>query len=426
MSLSSSGQVGAVGETALLHSLCVRLELNGQRGTLLEHLAERNRWKVRLPDGKLITVPVANLCMSSTPPADLGFPKTKGTPLGTFCKSARSFSSSLAALRASAARAAKSSQDAHERLKGKLDSLQQKAGESQSQSVRERQGLKRKLSKADARIHVLEQQLEPLQKYEEAFHWQAIARLPRTTCYRELALEPLLSVDPRRILIERLFTGSCARHRKELQSDEFCQPPQLQVQAVEQVVNGRLWRQYLQCLEDLEGLRRMECCSAIPPLQRLKLPAAGGEPDLNEVLLFHGSTASGIEAILKGGFDPQRGGESAGKLFGVATYFAANASKSDIYTEERSNRLPQHAVRKLFVARVALGESQRVLRGCPGLHRAPDGFDSVWADSKENGGCVDHVEAMIYTKGQAIPAYLVSYVHAGSCRCAECLKRPRS
>lgn len=291
--------------------------------------------------------------------------------------------------------------------------------------------LEAELEGAAARIRQLEAQLEDANALNrsrtEDCHLQCIARLPRATCYREFALVPLLATDARRAFIEQLVTRSCVRHRKELQSPEFCDPPVLQVEAVEQVVNGRLLREYSQSLEGLEGLRRLDGCAAVARLlEPLKLPAAGGEPDLNEVLLFHGSTAAGVGAIARGGFDLQRGGEGTGKLFGIATYFSPNASKSDIYTEEQTSRLPRCAARKMFVARVALGESHRVLRGTPGAHRAPDNFDSVWADSRENGGCVEHLEVMIYAKGQAIPVFLVTYTHARACRCAECPKRPAS
>ena len=81
--------------------------------------------------------------------------------------------------------------------------------------------------------------------------------------------------------------------------------------------------------------------------------------DLNEHLLFHGASPSVLEKICKGGFNPQRGGEATGKLFGVASYFAANSSKSDDYTEERSNMLPKCSSRTLVVARFALGEAFR-------------------------------------------------------------------
>ena len=41
-------------------------------------------------------------------------------------------------------------------------------------------------------------------------------------------------------------------------------------------------------------------------------------------------------------------------MFGLATYFAPNASKSDIYTDFAA-RTPRRAERKLIVARLALG-----------------------------------------------------------------------
>ena len=44
-------------------------------------------------------------------------------------------------------------------------------------------------------------------------------------------------------------------------------------------------------------------------------------------------------------------------MFGIATYFAANSSKSDIYSESFTARLPRRAERKLIVSRLALGSS---------------------------------------------------------------------
>ena len=116
-------------------------------------------------------------------------------------------------------------------------------------------------------------------------------------------------------------------------------------------------------------------------------------------------------------------------MFGVATYFAANASKSDLYTEPLTQRLPRQANRKIIVARVLLGESCRTLQRMPDATRLPDGadgkpLDSVWAEVRERGGAVDHLEAMVFDKGQAYPEAVVTYAHVDTCRCAECLKRP--
>ena len=45
-------------------------------------------------------------------------------------------------------------------------------------------------------------------------------------------------------------------------------------------------------------------------------------------------------------------------MFGLATYFATNSSKSDIYSESFTARLPRGAERKLVVSRLALGSSR--------------------------------------------------------------------
>ena len=64
----------------------------------------------------------------------------------------------------------------------------------------------------------------------------------------------------------------------------------------------------------------------------------------------------------KAGFDPRRGGEGAGRLFGLATYFGANASKSDIYSESFTARMSRRADRKLLISRLALGSEERNCR----------------------------------------------------------------
>merc|ERR1712037_297660 len=125
-------------------------------------------------------------------------------------------------------------------------------------------------------------------------------------------------------------------------------------------------------LENLEGKRRSGC-TPIEALRHLKLPVAWQDADLNEHLMFHGALPSALERICKGGFNPQRGGETTSKLFGVASYFAANSSKSDDYTEERTNPLPRTAQRTLIVTRVALGEAFRAVRPMQEATRPPDG-----------------------------------------------------
>ncbi|CAE8682533.1 unnamed protein product [Polarella glacialis] len=241
---------------------------------------------------------------------------------------------------------------------------------------------------------------------EQAFHnselqraWLLAAQLPQPSQYLEYDIVVLPTASPvwRRLLA-------------------------LEVEQIRSVVNPRL-------LQSIRGKHRGGC-TAIPELEHLRLLPGLFRPDLNEHLLFHGALPESIEKICKGGFDPRRGGEGVGAMFGLATYFAINASKSDIYTEEFARRLQRSTQRTMIVARVALGAGFRTCEPQRKWSRPPDGpdglpFDSVWAANVASGGCVDHVEVMIYDKSQAMPLFLVDYRHTDQCRCAECLKRPQ-
>jgi len=195
---------------------------------------------------------------------------------------------------------------------------------------------------------------------------------------------------------------------------------------VEEIINHRLLGRYFSALEDLEGKRRQPGCTQIRGLLELKVDSdsfAAGATDLNEYFAFHGAPADVVDQICRAGFDPQRGGDNAGCMFGVAAYFAANASKSDIYTGVFPPSTRRTAERQLIIARVAMGASYETRRPLPDSHRAPDGYDSVWTPGRPDGGCVDHQEIMIYKEQQALPLLVVTYVHACQDLCAECQKR---
>jgi len=193
-------------------------------------------------------------------------------------------------------------------------------------------------------------------------------------------------------------------------------------------MNPPLQLKYLTKLNDMEGKRR-HGCSYISELAHLKLPLNSHSVDLNEHFLFHGAPPSTLENICKGGFNPHGGGEETGKMFGGGSYFAVNSTKADDTTEDHAKPLAKRARRTLVVARVALGEAARVLHPVSVATRSPDGqdcleHDAVWADSKANGGCVDHIEVVIYSEGQALPVALVDYEHQEGCQCAFCRRRP--
>lgn len=259
--------------------------------------------------------------------------------------------------------------------------------------------------------------------------------LPRSvSTVRDFSVHDVPRSHPKFRFVENLVEQTVASHREEIRSPVFCPAPVLSVVSVQEIVNSKLVNRYIAALDDIQQKRQPEGCRSIPQLANLKLSSmarCAGEADLNEHFAFHGCTTEVRKTqIFMEGFDPQRGGEGAGRLFGVASYFAANISKADIYTDELgalpSSRAPRNSPRQVILARLCLGKSFRTLTPHRDWHRAPDGYDSVWADCLSEGGCVDHREMMVYKEQQALPLFLVTYVHEcpQECLCAECRKRP--
>ncbi|CAE8628108.1 unnamed protein product [Polarella glacialis] len=239
---------------------------------------------------------------------------------------------------------------------------------------------------------------QALQKSELQRAWLLAAQLPQPSQYLEYDIVVLPTSSPVWRLLSGLFVGSAAKHRHALHSADFCEAPALEVEQIRSVVNPRLLQSYLAELDSILGKHRGGC-TAIPELEHLRLPPGLFRPDLNEHLLFHGALPESVEKICKGGFDPRRGGEGVGKMFGTATYFAINASKSDFYTEEKACPRQRSAQRTMIVARAALGACFRTGKQQKKWSRPPDGpdglpFDSVWAAAAASGGCVDHVEVI--------------------------------
>lgn len=280
----------------------------------------------------------------------------------------------------------------------------------------------------------LEAQVESAraQPNPEDLGWALASPFARPLHYATFSLRLLTADDAVFKLFSSLVVGSCAPHRANLHSNAFLPAPQLEVLRVEWVTNPRLMDTYVSRAQEVLGLRRSGC-APVPELAHLKIACGSGivglTRELNEHFLFHGALPDSLTQICRGGFDPRRGGESVGRMFGYATYFAANSSKSDIYTEDFSQRLPRQAERKLIVARVLIGTAHRTLVPMQDARRPPDGpdgepLDAVWADTRERNGAVDHVEVMVYERAQAYPQAVVTYRHAPHCQCAECGKRP--
>ena len=161
-----------------------------------------------------------------------------------------------------------------------------------------------------------------------------------------------------------MVVRSMASHRESFGSPNWCSPPEVAITRVAEVINPT--RQLLYETARKEVLQRNpQGCTEIPGIKASICLQEGGV-DLNECLLFHGCPCHVADQVARDGLDPQRGGESAGALFGRGTYFAQNASKSDLYTTCSECqpttwfRNCNHATaeRCLIIARVLLGESK--------------------------------------------------------------------
>ena len=186
-------------------------------------------------------------------------------------------------------------------------------------------------------------------------------------------------------------------------------------------------------------------CTPIAGISAFKCEVQPGWVDMNEYLLYHGTTLSNTEQIVARGFDAQRGGESAGAMFGRGVYFAENASKSDLYTTcDLCKSIGNHDFHKcrhaqgercILVARVLLGESKTVKNsvdaGGKDQIRAPqrdDGssYDSITALTKAEGGQLDHKEFVVFKDRQTLASFRIFYRHDSSCSCNGCKHRRSS
>ena len=108
--------------------------------------------------------------------------------------------------------------------------------------------------------------------------------------------------------------------------------------------------------------------------RNLNLPAALSDAavpgsKINECMLFHGATIEGCQDISKSGFEPERGGEKAGKLFGKGTYLTNIFSKADQYTDTNFSMRQTETKTKercVLVVRAIVGAPYIRLQVCQG------------------------------------------------------------
>ena len=172
---------------------------------------------------------------------------------------------------------------------------------------------------------------------------------------------------------------------------------------IERILTQRLQHKYLVELADIAGLTDRKLSDKLESVDALRVQSCDGI-DANEFLLYHGAPSEIIQQLQLSGLDPRRGGENAGKMFGVGTYLATNASKSDIYTKPNAE-----GERCVVVVRAALGEAHRTKVPMRNANKPPDRSDgrgplnSVVALTQAAGGCVEHPEFIVYKEAQTLP-----------------------
>ena len=186
----------------------------------------------------------------------------------------------------------------------------------------------------------------------------------------------------------------------------------LQVKHVAQLQNSALWSPYYYRRIAIRELHA-QYHSTIEPLQPHVEPQTSLSPELdaglNELFLFHGTSAENAKRIKEFGFD-ERVAKLNG-LYGSGIYFAHQACKSLQYCDRDSDGLSY-----FFVCRVTLGavhytEQRLVSWRRPPVMPGTGGllFDSVVANSGvANDGRQFHREYIVYDRTQVYPEYLVT------------------
>ncbi|KAK3984021.1 hypothetical protein QBC44DRAFT_253835 [Cladorrhinum sp. PSN332] len=101
---------------------------------------------------------------------------------------------------------------------------------------------------------------------------------------------------------------------------------------------------------------------------------------------------------------------SAGGMFGAGIYSSSCSSKADNYSRNHHIRTTIHAV---IICRVVLGRKQ-LLKTEDRNRKAPDnGFLSVEAVTKKNGGSVEYPESITYWEDCVIPVGFILYERSG-------------
>eukprot|EP00041_Stephanoeca_diplocostata_P039076 m.1585294 g.1585294 ORF g.1585294 m.1585294 type:complete len:489 (+) comp25323_c0_seq3:2962-4428(+) len=216
--------------------------------------------------------------------------------------------------------------------------------------------------------------------------------------------------------IQRLIDHTCiqsylGRGRDQRRGEKYSK---LRVVSVHRVENVLLWHRYKATMFSLQACRAAHSV-AEPPLSVTPVTSErdclGKElygrteslrPQVNENLLFHGTSEVVCDAIFSHGFNERHANDG---LYGLGNYFAQNSNKADQYA---LNFAGKH---HMILARVCLGahpfltsETQVGMRIPPPIHN--NGRQPRTSVIGTHG---QHKEFVIYDGMQAYPEYHIVY-----------------
>ncbi|KAM6436646.1 protein mono-ADP-ribosyltransferase PARP12-like [Liasis olivaceus] len=140
--------------------------------------------------------------------------------------------------------------------------------------------------------------------------------------------------------------------------------------------------------------------------QKEQMKKKKGGQNIDERLLFHGTSTSSMKAICTDNFDWRICGTN-GTVFGKGSYFAKDAHYSNSYCQSNNNE------KMMFVAQVLVGE---FTAGSASYNRPPaKSTDKVHSYDS----CVDNILSpsifVIFEKHQVYPAYIITYSEDKAC-----------
>ena len=189
------------------------------------------------------------------------------------------------------------------------------------------------------------------------------------------------------------------------------------VVSVERIENESLWHMY-QTRRSIVQKRLAGRNNAVPKLsskmrwQPTDMPSTQElSADVNELYLFHGTSATTAGIIAEHGFDERVA--SLNGLYGAGSYFAINGCKSHQYAGATAGS----GGHVMLVCRVTLGIPFCTTRQHKNARRPPDNpatpgrpHDSIYAEGGvANGGDQRHNEYIVFDSSQVYPEYVVHY-----------------